>query len=585
VTESPDALTPLNIAARLSRPAVGNPAAATLASGVANCFPGLEFDHRNLDRRFFPGLVVEFADQPGSQASFGAVVVAVDLDDPLLAELPAGDALRTKLRHVQATMGQDGSAWWVATVGQGGVVVDPTQVKGLPMGSVATWRIVRSLERGAVTLVLRRFAAGGPSQEELTLEGSRRAYLGRSEALDGAYAAGELTQSLCSPWQHDFRDCGCYYWASNHPDIAIEPAPEADQELPPPPGTGWVNWLRARPDRPDAPEFGYYEISERFQELAVVLRDREWTGPYRPRSGRGARPYHSADELASVLHQELAPLEHVLTLEYLYAWSSVRTPEEVAALSDADIGQALPLAFRHDPAAPLDGITDRVAAVAYLRRRLRRDVIFLREQLRATAIAEMRHLSWVNLLLRRLAELGMGPVYVPALGVAEHIPTADPHRTRPRSLRPLVREAVVDFESVEQPSGGLDGRYARVRATLQAREYPDELFDIASRIVDDGVDHYSSFRRMAMIVDVYDQPSPPHLRPGFSLAPPTDPAVAGALDAQRQVLALLHQGYAGDHNRIVEARQMMVGFLEGQLQSAAAAGRGVPLFAYLDSSH
>ena len=27
---------------------------------MGNCFPGLEYDHRNLDRRFLPGLLVEF---------------------------------------------------------------------------------------------------------------------------------------------------------------------------------------------------------------------------------------------------------------------------------------------------------------------------------------------------------------------------------------------------------------------------------------------------------------------------------------------------------------------------------------------
>jgi len=31
-------------------------------------------------------------------------------------------------------------------------------------------------------------------------------------------AAGELTQGLCSPWQNDFRECSCYYWASARPD-------------------------------------------------------------------------------------------------------------------------------------------------------------------------------------------------------------------------------------------------------------------------------------------------------------------------------------------------------------------------------
>jgi hypothetical protein len=30
--------------------------------------------------------------------------------------------------------------------------------------------------------------------------------------------AGELTQGLCSPWQNDYRECSCYYWASARPD-------------------------------------------------------------------------------------------------------------------------------------------------------------------------------------------------------------------------------------------------------------------------------------------------------------------------------------------------------------------------------
>ncbi len=36
---------------------------------------------------------------------------------------------------------------------------------------------------------------------------------------------GELTQGLCSPWQNDYRECSCYYWASARPDyINVEPA-------------------------------------------------------------------------------------------------------------------------------------------------------------------------------------------------------------------------------------------------------------------------------------------------------------------------------------------------------------------------
>ncbi|MDQ6837567.1 MAG: hypothetical protein M3137_04295 [Actinomycetota bacterium] len=579
-TRGGEPFVPVNLSARLQRSAAGNPAAARLASGVANCFPGLEFDHRNLDRRFFPGLVVEFADPLVAQPSMGGVVTVVDLDDPVLADAAATHpGLADDLAALAADMTADPRAWWIVRIVQGGVAIDPQSIKGLGLDSLGTWRIVRSLEPGPVQLVLNRFGDDGVAAGEVVLDGPRRAYLGAGDSIDAGYAPGELTQSLCSPWQHDFRDCGCYYWASNHPDIAIEAVqPGEEPGVPPPLGTGWVNWLRARPPRDNVPELGYYEISERYQELAVVMRDRESADPYRPGTVEAAEPYATTDELVAELRDGLAPLEHALTLEYLYAWSSVRSPQEVAALSDDDLAQSLPLRFRVDPAHPLDGVSDRPGDLSYLRSRLRRDVTFLREQLRSTAISEMRHLSWVNLLLRKLADMGIGTPYVPALGVATAIPTGTPGATRPAALRPLVHATVADFEAVERPSGGLDGLYARVRATLGTPEFGGELYDIASRIVDDGVDHYSSFRRMVMIVDVYDQPAPPHLRPGFALAPRTEPKVARALQAQRGIMTLLSLGYSGDPSQIAEARGLMVAGLEGAIDSSARQGFGVPLF-------
>ena len=29
---------------------------------------------------------------------------------------------------------------------------------------------------------------------------------------------GELSEGLCSPWQNDYRECACYYWAASRPD-------------------------------------------------------------------------------------------------------------------------------------------------------------------------------------------------------------------------------------------------------------------------------------------------------------------------------------------------------------------------------
>lgn len=575
-------LTPVNLTARLNSQAVGNPAAATLASGVANCFPGLEFDHRNLDRRFFPGLVVEYTDPERVRRSLGGLVRAVDLEDPLLADDDGDNGpLIEQLRSLQGEIGSDRGRWWLGTITQAGVTIDPSQLPGVALDGTGTWRVVRSLEPGPLTIVLYRFRPDDDDPEEVTLKGRRRPYLDATGGIDPGYRTGELTQSLCSPWQHDFRDCGCYYWASNHPDIAIDQAvaPEAASRYA---GSGWVDWLRVRSEEPPSRRYAYYEISHGYQDLAIVLHNRETDQAYKEALLDKATPYPTAEELVRVLHDELAPLEHVLILEYLYAWSSVRTPGEVDALDEEAVSEVLPLRFRTEVEDPLGGVTDPNQSRDYLRRRLRRDVTYLREELRSTAISEMQHLGWVNELLRRLASLGVGAPYAPALGVATDVPRATPENpkaARARALRPLLGTVVDDFIAVEGPSGGLEGRYAQVRKTLMEGPLADrELSDIAARIVQDGVDHFRLFSRVRAIVDVYDQTPPAHLRPGFAMGREDNALVARALRAQQQVLTLLANGYTGDAHEADVARRTMLQ-LEKHIDDCAAEGLGVPFFA------
>ena len=40
----------------------------------------------------------------------------------------------------------------------------------------------------------------------------RKMFDGKSVAPADLLRPGELTQSLCSPWQNDYRECACYYW-------------------------------------------------------------------------------------------------------------------------------------------------------------------------------------------------------------------------------------------------------------------------------------------------------------------------------------------------------------------------------------
>src|SRR5215813_8765947 len=75
---------PRNLTARAAHRVVGNPDTTRLEDSVSNCYPGLDTDVRNLDRRFFPGLVFEFvarrdADRPYTEPTrYGALLAYVD---------------------------------------------------------------------------------------------------------------------------------------------------------------------------------------------------------------------------------------------------------------------------------------------------------------------------------------------------------------------------------------------------------------------------------------------------------------------------------------------------------------------------
>ncbi|MGQ0446249.1 MAG: hypothetical protein ACT4O2_14270 [Beijerinckiaceae bacterium] len=62
-----------NLTARADRVVLGNPVTTRPEDAVENCFPGLEFDQRNFDKAFFPGVLFEWHHDGG---------VAVRLRDP-----------------------------------------------------------------------------------------------------------------------------------------------------------------------------------------------------------------------------------------------------------------------------------------------------------------------------------------------------------------------------------------------------------------------------------------------------------------------------------------------------------------------
>ena len=152
------------------------------------------------------------------------------------------------------------------------------------------------------------FVNDGGSQT-LTLTAKRARYLDDNGALSSAFLPGELSQSLCIPWTHDFRDCGCFYWASNHPDIAQPPLPTKTTSDP-----RWnldVPWERrertpgkltspATVNDPTPVEMRYFEINHRWQSLNFVLERRERLGAYAQRDFNG-KPLESKNKLEAQL--------------------------------------------------------------------------------------------------------------------------------------------------------------------------------------------------------------------------------------------------------------------------------------------
>jgi hypothetical protein len=553
---------PRNLTARAAVQVVGNPVTSRLESGVGNCFPGLEFDHRNLDRRFFVGLVFEFTD-------LGVRLIQVNANDPDLEEGP----LHKMLTGDTGTRLGEG-AWYLDVISQGGKSI-PMSQDGAALDLMVAWRLVHSLEPGKVTLELKQRAqqAGERvSSDTISLTGNRRTFVGPSGVIGTVYAPGELTQSLCSPWMHDFRDCACFYWASNHPDIVLAEDPPGEPTIP----TGApddpmlaltpIDWLRAdrsstagaqdTGDKNRPTQMDHYEINQRWQDLAIVLRGREIGGIYQPTRPESANPLASPDDLAEKLF-ELATLEHAVALEYLYGLFSLKDPDSVA---------------------------DKT---------LKGDLIFARHEILLVAVSEMRHLRWANQLIWTLENDGLLTKRVgPSLGVATRIPVApDKTRpaqlpqlkssgeTRPADLRPLQPDVLQDFISVEQPSGFLDGQYAQVLATLREQKYPDTLEQLAARIVADGMEHYSRFREIQVVLQKYSKPDV-YLR-DMQRAPQGDADGQAAVGIYHQILDDLRASYTTgnmeDAAHIAEARSLMFE-LNDKAEKLASRGFGVPYF-------
>ncbi len=521
-----------------ARLVAGNPASTRLESGVGNCFPGLECDLRGLERRFFPFLEVDIQDteidvRSVDLAGVQTAVKGGEISDDtasMYKEIDAGLSRRLActVSQMQGTFGPLG----VQTLVIGNLRLPSAGPNRLPPDA---WTAIRLLTEGTgVTLTLAQ------GKKTLELSGNRARYLDDNGALAKMFLPGELTQSLCSPWTHDFRDCACFYWASNHPDIVLPVIPS--QEPVTPEVNTYVPWERKdrtltalpQPATINEPvELSHYEINDKWQTLNFVLEGREIVAPYTPGSFTAHKLVNKADLLVHLKYA--AGVELAVIHEYLAAAYSLKVT-------------GVPPAARNDVSAA-------------------------RSEILRITYGEMRHIRAVNDVIRALDPAG----YTPALRVASQVPAPIPGQYNPVAPRAATPEAIQAFIDIEKPSDGVDGLYSRILATLEDLG-TEEMMQTIRSVIADGETHFETFNFIQEWLNRHPDQSTYLTNPNGKTAPPGNALHQNLQKEYRALLNRLYRGYtlgipsgAPDINA---ARNAMLGTsgLDGAAEALAAAG-------------
>jgi hypothetical protein len=230
----PPKLTPRNLSASLSAQlhyvATGNPVASRPVTAISNCTPGLEFDFRAVWRRVLAGIELREYDN---------LVIRMDpaATDQKLPDLSGHRLLAIKGKDMDAPRK-------MMTQAIGPSPADPDNQSVVLATDANPFGIVPLEWSNALACILKNntgkkvrcyftkksvWLQQVPWTHEkdcLVVQLLVRPLFAPDSAVISLELAspGELTQGLCSPWQNDYRECSCYYWASARPDyVNVEP--------------------------------------------------------------------------------------------------------------------------------------------------------------------------------------------------------------------------------------------------------------------------------------------------------------------------------------------------------------------------
>lgn len=261
-----------NLVAQIHYRGKGNPFAVLPRTAISNCFPGLEFDFRNLWRRAFKGIVLiennnlvvdadnQFAHLVGhrlvaiekhpTMVSTSGPVFPDSSSQPLITTVnPNGVSFMewsNSMVNVLQKQGEKVKCHFTAQKSDHEVVVDIKKLNDPTLYTTVELEVNHIFE-------------------------------GKSAVIsDQVLLPGELTQGLCAPWQNDYRECACYYWAASRPDYVNVVADEKGLST----GDSWMAKKRTGKyipdDRTDSRLHSYDDLFINWQgELNFIVEGKD----------------------------------------------------------------------------------------------------------------------------------------------------------------------------------------------------------------------------------------------------------------------------------------------------------------------
>lgn len=238
---------PKNLTAQFAYRAAGNAPCTLPQEAISNFFPGLEFDLRSLWKHIFEGVELHEAG-------------LVDEGHRVLAVTPGSPADIAGVREGYRLLSVDGRPVDTQVITEDGPSPDRRAMEFF--NSLA--EMAQKPQQTASGV----FASGTGARVTVDLR-VRPIFDGAAFAQE-LLEAGAMTQGLCSPWQADYRECGCYYWAASRPDFINV---EVDGTTGVARGHSWMQRNRApgapySPDNPGDPaQFSYEDLYTRWQQV------------------------------------------------------------------------------------------------------------------------------------------------------------------------------------------------------------------------------------------------------------------------------------------------------------------------------